>query len=191
VPLKVCGGPGLDDRPLEKDVADLVGIMGVADVQEHLPTTPISHGNNRPAPGGGALRALLSLDQESTRMRNVLSIVPNLLVQSPEAISIPLNAEVRHDPDHESQEVDDCAYVIEHSSESFLPKVSDHETGSSGFLLSEPVVSRRSLGPRSHDELAEILHTVRPDLLGKVRPTRKQHSCNLSPPGRDGMTTGD
>ena len=95
----------------------------------------------------------MSLDQESTRMRNVLSIALNLLVQSPEAISIPLNAEIRHDPDHESQEVNNRAYVIEHRPESLLPEISDDESCLDSFLLGELWISRRSFGPGSHNEL--------------------------------------
>jgi hypothetical protein len=46
------------------------------------------------------LRRLASLDQESTRMRNVSSIPLNLLVQGPKSIPVALHVETGHDPDH-------------------------------------------------------------------------------------------
>src|SRR5829696_7351740 len=85
------------------------------------------------------------------------------------------DGEAGHDPDHEAQEVDHGADVVEDGSQPLEPQVDDVEAGSFGSGAGDFRITARVGRPRADEELAELAHAFGPDLLREVRPAGSQH----------------
>ena len=130
-------------------------------------------------------------------MRNRVAYVTNepsrsnLLVHELQPVAVRVDREAGHGPHHESEEVHDCADVVEDRAQPFLAEIGDDQTHLLGRAAGQLGFARRRHRERPEHELAELANAPRPDLLREVAASGLQHPSDLFPPRRDRMTARD
>src|SRR5437016_8408907 len=133
-----------------------------------VPVRPIrgarSHTRRR---GTQSARGLSGLDEKAGGVAYERSVPLDVLVHGPESVSISLDREPRHVPDHETQEVHHRPDVVEDGPEAFLTEIHDAQPRRFGARHGELRVSPGASWLWTEHELRELPDTVRSDLRGQ------------------------
>ena len=89
----------------------------------------------------------------------------DLVVQIVQARAVSLRAEPGHDPDHEPQEVDDRTDVIERHAQARGAQVVDAQARGFSQRAVPLGIAATGVALWSHQVLAQLRNTARPDLL--------------------------
>ena len=134
---------------------------------------------------------LIGFDEKTGRVRDEGAVPLDVLVEREESAPVPIDSEVRDDPNDQTEEVDDRSDIVEDRAQSFSAEVLDLQTDGFGGFLGKPWLAGRPRRLGAHHELSQLSEGMGPDLLREEGSRRAKDPSHLLPPRLDRMTACD